>query len=76
MKIEWLVARNCAGRPPRGPRGQWSRGTRDIVTEFQVIAQIYRVIHSGFVSQKLLQVAITYLSILHTRSAQNIQNGV
>ena len=36
----------------------WTRDTLDIDTESQVIAQIYHVIHSGFVSQKLLQVAV------------------
>ena len=40
----------------------------------QVIAQIYCVIHSGFVSQKLLRVAVNCLHILHIRSTQNIHN--
>ena len=50
----------------------WTHGTRDIVTESQVIAKIYRVIHSGFVSQKLLQIAVNGLCILNIRSAQNV----
>ena len=37
------------------------RGTHDIVTESQVIAKVYHVIHSGFVSQTLLQVAANCL---------------
>ena len=49
MKIEALVTPQLLF---------WTRGTDDIITESQVIAQVYCVIHSGFVSQKLLQVLV------------------
>ena len=55
MKIEWLVAANCGLNP---------HDTHDIVTESQVIDQMYSdVIHSGFVSRKLLQVAVNCLCL-------------
>ena len=36
----------------------WPRGIHDIVTEIQIMAQVCHVIHSGFVSQNLLQEAV------------------
>ena len=51
MKIEWVKTTIVV----------WTRGAHNIITEFPVIAQVYCVIHTGFVSQKLLQVAVNYL---------------
>ena len=40
--------------------------------EFHVIAQVYRVVNSVFLSQKLLQVAVNGLCISYIRSTQNV----
>ena len=53
----------------------WIRGTilaHDTVTEPHVIDPVYRVIYSGFVSQKLLQVVVNCLHMSHIRSIQNV----
>ena len=42
----------------------WTRGTWDFVTELEVIAQLYRVIHYGFVAQNLLQVAVHLIAYI------------
>ena len=53
----------------------WARTTHDIVTQSQIIAQIYRVIHSGHLSQKLLQVVVH--SLYHTADPPTmLTNGV
>ena len=49
MKMEWLVTIIIIG-----PTVDM---THDIVTESQAIVKVSSVVHSGFVSQKLLQVA-------------------
>ena len=54
MKIEWLIT-TIVILDPRYVH------THDIVIESQVVAQVYRVIRSDFVTHKLLQVVVNCL---------------